>query len=606
MPLPNPQEGESRNDFMGRCVIDPNIINDFDTIEQRVAVCSTLFDPQKETKAQDDWENDFENQLEKAERTSVRDFTEFYKAEYNDAIDLYLRVGQMTQATAQGFFQDAKYIEMYEGMYSKIGLQFANWYSKNVQKYMPKADPANMESIWRNAFAFMGQQVGTQSATMVSSTAQATLTNTIRQFMADPVFQSGGEVVQAKMLRQKFDHLADYQARRIVRTEATNAANYATEQAALNLFAGQDMTKTWRSGYDARVRDAHRAANGQVVPFNSKFSVGGESLQRPGDPNASASNRINCRCSMIVLPKAGANTIGPQITNIGFGMAQAEVVDAISSAMIAPEVIATVVAETAVSNISEAKTIKEAEKWAIENNIAKIVNYDGLDIESANKINNTLKMVFNDFGIDPLAQIVPGKYKKGSGALASANGFELEFNKLKYSKDYIKDSFDRNVTNFTLNNQQKLENWEKFRGFYTDRQINKAIRETKNSLLYNRHNVFTSEAEFIENVFIHESAHMIEDQLLARLNGTRFLQPRFKEGVGYQATYNDSVRNLRMEYENIYLRLSQQEKSLISAYGATDSSETLAEALVMYYKEPNIIPISLKNFFDKLKQHGRR
>lgn len=363
MPLPNPQEGESRNDFMGRCVIDPNIIGDFDTIEQRVAVCSSLYEPQKEEKAQDNWADEFENELTKAERTSVRDFTEFYKAEYNDAIDLYLKVKQMTPATAQQFFQDAKYIEMYSGMYSKIGLQFANWYSRNVEKYMPKADAGNMQSIWRNAFAFMGQQVAGQRVTMVSSTAQATLTNTIRQFMADPVFQSAGEAVQSKMLRQKFNHLADYQAKRIVRTEATNAANYATEQAALNLFAGQDMTKTWKSGYDARVRPAHQAANGQIVPFNSKFSVGGESLQRPGDPNGSASNVINCRCSMIVLPKAGANTIGPQITNIGFGMAQAEIVDAISSAMIAPEIVATVVAETAVVEFNAQKEAMRPDNW---------------------------------------------------------------------------------------------------------------------------------------------------------------------------------------------------------------------------------------------------
>jgi hypothetical protein len=71
-----------------------------------------------------------------------------------------------------------------------------------------------------------------------------------------------------------------------------------------------------------------------VVPFNSKFSVGGESLQRPGDPNGSASNVINCRCSMIVLPKVGANTIGAPITDLGFGIAQATIVDAINSAEI--------------------------------------------------------------------------------------------------------------------------------------------------------------------------------------------------------------------------------------------------------------------------------
>lgn len=280
------------------------------------------------------WADAFETELMKAERTSVRDFITFYKSEYNDAIDLYLKVNAMTPASAQGFFQDAKYIEMYSAMYSKIGLQFANWYSKNIQNYLPKADLGNMQSIWANAFAFMGNQVAGQRVTLVSSTAQATLTNTIRQFMADPVFMSAGEAVQSKMLRQKFDGLADYQARRIVRTEATNAANYATEQAASNLFAGQNLTKTWLSGFDARVRPAHQAANGQVVPFNSKFSVGGESLQRPGDPNGSASNVINCRCSMIILPTAGAQTIGPLITNIGFGIAQAEIVDAILGAEI--------------------------------------------------------------------------------------------------------------------------------------------------------------------------------------------------------------------------------------------------------------------------------
>jgi uncharacterized protein with gpF-like domain len=334
MPLPNPQASESQNDFMARCVVDPNIVNDFDNIDQRVAVCSNLFNPQKETKAQDNWADQFENELTKAERTSIRDFTEFYKAEYNDAIDLFLKVNAMTSASAQQFFQDSKYIKMYEAMYSKIGLQFANWYSRNVEKYMPKADASNMQSIWANAFAFMGNQVAGQRVTMVSATAQATLTNTIRQFMADPLFMSAGEAVQSRMLRQRFDGLADYQARRIVRTEATNAANYATEQAAVNLFAGQDLTKKWLSGYDARVRPAHQEANGQVVPFNSKFSVGGESLQRPGDPNGSAGNVINCRCSMIVLPKAGANTIGAPITSIGLGLAQSAVIDAIVNAEI--------------------------------------------------------------------------------------------------------------------------------------------------------------------------------------------------------------------------------------------------------------------------------
>jgi len=604
MPLPKPETGESQNDFMGRCVVDPNIVNDFDTIDQRVAVCSNLFNPQKETKAQDNWADDFENQLTKAERTSVRDFTEFYRSEYNDAIDLFLKVGAMTPASAQGFFKDAKYIDMYITMYSKIGLQFANWYSKNIEKYLPKADVGNMQSIWRNAFAFMGSQIGTQSAIMVSSTAQATLTNTIRQFMADPVFQSGGEVVQAKMLRQKFNNLADYQARRIVRTEATNAANYATEQAALNLFPGQDMTKTWRSGYDARVRPAHQAANGQMVPFNSKFSVGGESLQRPGDPSASAGNRINCRCSMIVLPKAGAQTIGPLITNIGFGMAEAEIVDAISSALIAPEIIATVVAETAVIE-SNAKSIKEAEQWAVDNGLANFVNYSNFDLENANKANNALKMVFNDFGIEPLDYIDGGKFRSTASTLAQANGRLLEINQKVYIKEKVISTFNSCVTNFKAGLERRLELLDSYVGspLYDQKKLAKAFKETKKSLMYDRHNVFSSEFNLLSDVMIHESGHIIEGQLLGRINGGRHLQNRFKDRVSIGF---DRTNQLNNEYFNIYNNLTIKEKGLISAYGATNSSETLCESLVMYYREPNKLPIQLKNFFDKLKEHGKR
>lgn len=476
MPLPKPETGESQNDFMGRCVVDPNIVNDFGTIDQRVAVCSNLFNPQKETKAQDNWADQFESQLTKAERTSVRDFTEFYRSEYNDAIDLFLKVKAMTPASAQGFFEDAKYIDMYETMYSKIGLQFANWYSKNIEKYLPKADIGNMQSIWRNAFAFMGNQVGTQSAIMVSSTAQATLTNTIRQFMADPVFQSGGEVVQAKMLRQKFNNLADYQARRIVRTEATNAANYATEQAALNLFPGQDMTKTWKSGYDARVRPAHQAANNQMVPFNSKFEVGGESLQRPGDPSASAGNRINCRCSMIVLPKAGAQTIGPLITNIGFGMAQAEVVDAISSALIAPEIIATVVAETAVVEAQAQKDLMRPDNW--DEVIPKGVQIND-EYLSLLKRKPTLVSTTKGSNFQPLNNLIEIDVKR-HGSETIANVLAHEFgHTIHYQQGWV--TFTQIDSSIELLMKNQLENiYGKTRGI----ERAKLINELNNKMWY--------------------------------------------------------------------------------------------------------------------------
>lgn len=59
------------------------------------------------------------------------------------------------------------------------------------------------------------------------------------------------------------------------------------------------IEKQWDTMIDGRERPAHNAANGQRVPLNTPFTVGGEQLSYPRDTSlgASASNVINCRCS---------------------------------------------------------------------------------------------------------------------------------------------------------------------------------------------------------------------------------------------------------------------------------------------------------------------
>ena len=58
------------------------------------------------------------------------------------------------------------------------------------------------------------------------------------------------------------------------------------------------MVKEWVSVDDNRTREAHHHADGQVVPLDEPFIVDGEELMYPGDINGSASNVINCRCTM--------------------------------------------------------------------------------------------------------------------------------------------------------------------------------------------------------------------------------------------------------------------------------------------------------------------
>lgn len=65
-------------------------------------------------------------------------------------------------------------------------------------------------------------------------------------------------------------------------------------------LAGQGYTRRrWVTMHDDRVRDTHRAADGQTVGLDEEFTVGGASLRYPGDRLGPASEVINCRCIIV-------------------------------------------------------------------------------------------------------------------------------------------------------------------------------------------------------------------------------------------------------------------------------------------------------------------
>lgn len=88
---------------------------------------------------------------------------------------------------------------------------------------------------------------------------------------------------------------------RNARTTITSARN-AGKQDRYNDLAkqGVDITKVWNAELDERVREEHEMADGQEVPYNEPFEVGGERLMYPGDISLGAHgwNVLNCRCAM--------------------------------------------------------------------------------------------------------------------------------------------------------------------------------------------------------------------------------------------------------------------------------------------------------------------
>ncbi|ORX22484.1 phage portal protein [Thermoanaerobacterium sp. PSU-2] len=111
---------------------------------------------------------------------------------------------------------------------------------------------------------------------------------------------ANGEDIDQIMRRvaEVFDISATgYRAERIARTETVPAANAGALEGYRQ--TGLVSRKTWLTAEDERVREWHQEADGQTVGIDEPFIVGGEELDFPGDPNGSAENIIQCRCTVI-------------------------------------------------------------------------------------------------------------------------------------------------------------------------------------------------------------------------------------------------------------------------------------------------------------------
>jgi hypothetical protein len=94
-------------------------------------------------------------------------------------------------------------------------------------------------------------------------------------------------------------------ARVIARTEshgARNTVNAASVRRAASAFGSADaFSRRWQAAEDARTRPTHVDADGQTVGLNEPFTVGGASLDFPGDPAGPPGEVINCRCTTITI-----------------------------------------------------------------------------------------------------------------------------------------------------------------------------------------------------------------------------------------------------------------------------------------------------------------
>ena len=107
----------------------------------------------------------------------------------------------------------------------------------------------------------------------------------------------------SRRIRNTIPAFTAVRAALISRTETHNAASWANDRYHTDLAGELDieMMKQWVSVAAGRTRAEHRAANGQRVGVNEKFTLshpqlGTVEMKHPGDPDGPVYHVVNCRC----------------------------------------------------------------------------------------------------------------------------------------------------------------------------------------------------------------------------------------------------------------------------------------------------------------------
>lgn len=215
---------------------------------------------------------------------SIKFFSIFRKAiDPSDAIEIIFDIGKEEEAmkSATG--------EIIEGAF----FDFALGISENINPDFDfnLSDPAALAWLESKKLSLV-QQANKFTKDEISDSIVSQIKESIDQGFSE------AETIQG--ITDRIDDIFDFsvkgRANRIARTEMLSASNAGSFNAMKQTGVEK---KEWLTSRDSKVRDTHKAMNGQTVKLDEPFlSPSGVKLQYPGDPSAGAASEIiNCRCT---------------------------------------------------------------------------------------------------------------------------------------------------------------------------------------------------------------------------------------------------------------------------------------------------------------------
>jgi uncharacterized protein with gpF-like domain len=185
-------------------------------------------------------------------------------------------------------------------LHNGAGITMAKYNYDKIRKSAGVKDSMTPEQRWAAVIKLFLEQGLTQLVNGITSTTKETIRKVLIQGM-----QEGWNIMQMMKEIEK-SGINIYRAELIARTETTRAANQGAMLGAIS--TGLQTMKEWIAITDDRTRRIprndydHLHMDGKTTPIDQPFTVPGlrsiDIMEFPGDPNGSAGNVCNCRCTV--------------------------------------------------------------------------------------------------------------------------------------------------------------------------------------------------------------------------------------------------------------------------------------------------------------------
>ena len=415
----------------------------------------------------------------------------------------------------------------------------------------------------------------------------------IKKHVTSGILQGKGVGKIADDLQRDLTNMNRASALRTARTAITSAQNggrQATMERAVEM--GIPIQKKWKCTHDSHTRHEHGQADGQTVPVDEPFIVGGEKLMHPGDTSGSGWNIYNCRCVEGSVEKEGIIAEKRQMRVRNPETGENELVEDMTyeewarARGIKPKKTKakTIIQEK--TQFAPAASIEEAEKYAdrfvdpYKTKYTGVVDYSGIQLDYANEMNRAFTEVFEAYETKHrIRNIKPFNMRearfKGTDAEAAYQWgtCDMFFNKGYYKTEK---AFKAHVKQYSDLMEQVLPNIdmviEQYRG--VQGSIGKAkLRYMEALKRTGRTNVNPPDAY---GSTIHEMGHYLDDEL-----------------------FRKSFRENGFDLSESFERFSGN----ISAYATSNTQEYVAESFAAYWKgETDILDPNLVKIFEGAKK----